>query len=185
MAGSVNKVTPDMLRELLRYDPETGLLYWLKRPSSMFGGGVQNPKSSAAAWNAKWAGSEAFTAVSNGYKYGRIFMANYSAHRVIWTLVHGEWPDADIDHISGDRSDNRLVNLRSVSHRDNCRNMTRSDANKSGVTGVMWDRHRGKWSAAIGGTKLGRFESKSAAISARRMAEKENGYHQNHGKASL
>ena len=114
---SKTKPTPDteILHSLMRYDPETGLLYWKARTSEHFQNGGHLAAHNVAKWNGKHAGKEAFTATKgDGYKHGALFGQNYSAHRIIWKMVHGE--DADrIDHINGVRADNRLLNLRSVS----------------------------------------------------------------------
>jgi hypothetical protein len=100
------------LSKLLRYEPETGRLIW--RPQS---GRVKE-------WNTKYAGQEAFAHVNDrGYRCGRIAGRDYKAHRIIWKLVHGHDPEY-IDHINMDRGDNRLCNLRSVTHAENCAHFT-------------------------------------------------------------
>lgn len=66
------------------------------------------------------------------YAHGKLFYA----HRVAWFLHHGEWPVEDIDHINGDRSDNRIVNLRAATRRENNQNMAINSRNKTGFLGV-------------------------------------------------
>lgn len=178
-------ITPELLRKLLRYDPDTGKLYWLPRTADFFSArSTHSIEHSCCAWNAKNAGKEAFTALSNGYRTGAIFRRNFGAQRIVWAIVHGEWPD-QIDHINGVRSDNRLCNLRSVSGAENQRNMKRPANNQSGHIGVTWDKQRSRWRAEIGGdTKfIGRFRSLGEAVAARKSAENERGYHPNHGRA--
>jgi hypothetical protein len=109
---------------------------------------------------------------------------SYYLHRVIWLLVHGEWPET-VDHIDGDRSNNRLANLRSVSHLENMKNCRRSVRNTSGITGVSFRSADQTWIAYItqDGKRvhLGTFSAMDEAVSARKIAEKQFGYHQNHG----
>jgi hypothetical protein len=112
--------TPEELRQLLRYEPETGKLYWLERPVSMFVDGDHSAGHTCAAWNAKFAGKIAFTATTKwGHKRGRLAGNNFKAHRVAWALYTGNWPNGEIDHINGDPGDNRIENLRVVSSQQN------------------------------------------------------------------
>lgn len=90
---------------------------------------------------------------SKGYLAGSIFHHPYSAHRVIWAIVHGEWPDNDVDHINRNRMDNRLVNLRLAKRCDNCRNRTSRRGSLSKYLGVSFDKSRNRWLARIGAGK--------------------------------
>ena len=180
-------LSPTILRKLLRYDPETGKLYWRERASDLFNGGKYSAEHSCAIWNSRFANKEAFTGVIKaGYKVGSIFIHKFRAHRVIWALVHGEWPKGQIDHKNGSRDDNRISNLRVVTHSENAKNQKRSSRNTSGVTGVFWDERRGKWRAVIMGNGknkyLGRFTDFDEAVAVRKAAEAEYGYHPNHGR---
>lgn len=190
-SGSVVKIskamiTPELLRRLLRYDAATGRLYWRERAADLFAH-CQRPANQCAAWNAQFAGAEAFTAVgSHGYLSGAVFNhTGFLAHRVIWALVHGAWP-IEVDHINGDRCDNRLINLRSVSRSTNTKNKRLSSLNRSGAQGVYWAPHAKKWRAEIKAdgrrTHLGYFVDMHAAIAARAKAEQEQGFHANHGR---
>lgn len=159
------------LLQLLDYDPETGALTWRSRPDH-------------PAFNTRWAGMPAFTAVERGYKQGRIFGALHYAHRIIWRMVTGEVAD-DIDHINGDRSDNRMENLRNVSRTENMRNRRLTARNQTGVHGVRPTDY-GTWQVYIGAggkrTKcVGSFPTKEQAIAARKNWEVKLGYHPNHG----
>lgn len=168
------------LDALLRYNSESGGLVWLERPRELF-----PAERHWKRWNTKFAGRPAFTALAAGYLQGRIFNRSYFAHRVAWALVYGEWPSGDVDHINGTRDDNRLVNLRAVPHVDNCRNQKQRSTNTSGVNGVNWDARCHKWRADITidgvSRNLGRFTNKSDAIAARKNADREHGFHKNHG----
>lgn len=174
-----------ILPKLLRYDPLTGLLYWLPRDQSMFKG---TRSWAAKAWNSQWAGKQAFTAVKeedNRYYIGAIFGDLYRASRVIWALHHGKWPEHHLDHINGDTLDNRLENLRDVPNMVNHRNETMSKNNTSGFNGVYWDKQTGKWRAMIKVNfrtiQLGRFVNFDDAVAARKAANVTYGFTERHG----
>tara|TARA_R110001606_G_scaffold190822_1_gene338772 strand:+ start:384 stop:701 length:318 start_codon:yes stop_codon:yes gene_type:complete len=101
----------------------------------------------------------------------------------------GDWPADQIDHISGDRSDNRIENLREATQTENSRNMKTLANNMSGVMGVSWDKRERHWIATISddnsSVRLGRFKSFEDAVAARKAAEVEYGYHPNHGRPAL
>ena len=175
-------ISPETLRELLDYNPETGDLIWRERPLEMF-----KTERDWNAWNARNAGKKAFTAtISRGYKHGTIFKNGVYAPRAAWVIHHGRWPVHNIDHINGDPSDNRIDNLRDVNQHENMRNASIPKHNKSGVIGVHWSKASNKWTAQItsGGRRihLGVFDSKEDAISARKDAEVKCGYSPNHGR---
>lgn len=166
----------DVLRQLLAYDSETGKLTWLPRSNGR------------AGWNTQFAGTLALNSLGDqGYRRGAIFDRVFLAHRVIWAMVHGEWPD-QIDHINGDRSDNRLSNLRNVTGLENSRNQ-RVRSRISGSIGVHWHNQRQKWQARIGvggsDIYLGLYSDFDHAVSARKDAESEYGFHTNHGRNDL
>lgn len=169
------------LQALLRYEPETGKLFWHERPREMF-----RSNNAWSAWNGRYAGSEAFR-TPNGRRYlvGSINDTMYRAHRIIWRLVTGEEPD-EIDHINGDRADNRWSNLRSVTGSENNRNTQIRANNKSGVMGVCWHKQSQKWAAKIRidgrGMHLGTFPTIEEATAARKAAERRFGFHANHGR---
>lgn len=176
-------VTPALLQEFLRYDPEAGKLYWRPRGEKWFDSAAR-----CAWWNRRFAGQEAFTSPGGGessYRCGAVLGLGLLAHRAIWAVVHGEWPD-QIDHINGDRADNRIVNLRNVTSDENHRNLARSRKNTSGRTGVCHDKRSGKWLAyiCVNGVqkRIGDFVRKDDAIAARVEAEMKHGYHPNHGR---
>jgi hypothetical protein len=102
--------------------------------------------------------------------------------------MHGEFPTYQIDHIDGDGLNNRLENLRDVTQLENLRNMTLYRNNTSGRIGVCFVKREGKWCAQIGtksGSKhLGHFSNFDDAVTARKAAEVELGYHENHGRVS-
>lgn len=171
--------TPDELRQLLDYDPEAGVLVWRERPLEMF-----RRRGDWKRWNTCFAGRTAGARGGYGYIAFQVFGQHFLAHRVAWAIAHGAWPEGDIDHINGDGTDNRIVNLRSVSHAVNLRNMRRPSHNTSGVVGV-YQHPNGKFRALIGSKKnrvhLGYFDAIEDAIAARKTAEARMGYHKNHG----
>ena len=87
----------------------------------------------------------------------------------------------EVDHEDGDGTNNKWDNIRAVTRLGNAKNHRRRDDNTSGVTGVYWDSQCGTWNAQIGRTRIGRFKTKSLAITARVDAQKKQGYHANHG----
>ena len=140
------------------------------------------------AWNTKYAGREALTTIGkSGYMHGTMLGKSYSAHRVIWVMVNGGNPKY-IDHINGDKLDNRLSNLRAVTPKDSAKNMPMCKTNNSGVTGVRWYKRTSRWRSEIfvNGKyiHLGYFKNKFDAILARLTAEKEHDFHPNHGRSA-
>ena len=156
------KTMPDagMLRNVLAYDPDTGIL--TRRAN----------------------GQRADRQMQIGYRSVSVDGAIVYAHRAIWLMTHDTKPE-EIDHINGDRADNRLCNLRGVSKAQNALNKRPSRRNSSGATGVHWSSASQKWKAEIQafGVKehLGVFSNKDDAIAARKAAEARLGFHKNHG----
>ena len=179
---------PEEIRKLLRYEPDTGKLYWRERSAEFFKDGKYSAERECRRWNARYAGEEAFTTGhGEGYRQGSIFSVMYLAHRVIWAIAHNEWPADQIDHINGVKNDNRIENLRAVTNGENSRNLPRRADNSSGVTGVTWHKKALKWTAqiAVNGRllHLGRYAEKDDAVAARKAAEAKYNFHVNHGRA--
>lgn len=176
----------ELLLQLLKYDQDTGRLYWRARPVHMFESKTQSAKHNASIWNGRYADKEAFTAHSSeGYKRGTIDGVHFVAHRIIWKMQTGVNPD-DIDHIDGVRDNNKWANLRNVTRSENLRNLSLSRRNTSGSIGVCPDSRGKVWRAyAWDGNKhvaLGEYAKKDEAIAARQRWESNNFYHPNHGK---
>lgn len=179
-------VSPEILHRLLLPDYEAGLLTWKSRTADMFAGSHKVAEGNCKSWNARRADKPAFHRVhTNGYLCGIIYGRRYYAHRVIWAMHTGVWPN-EIDHLNHDRANNRIKNLREVSHKENSRNQSISISNKSGVTGIHWHVECCKWLANITVNyktiHLGLFVEKDDAIAARKAAEIEYGFHPQHGE---
>ncbi len=120
----MNNLTADRLCAVLDYDPSRGIFVWKSRAS-----------------NRIKVGQEAGSTHGSGYTQINVDGQNYLAHRLAWLYVHGEWPKHVIDHINGDRKDNRIENLRDVPHPINAQNIRRPmSTNTSGFLGVSWSR---------------------------------------------
>jgi hypothetical protein len=169
---------------LLKYDSETGKLFWKERPIELFKGA--RGCAMAPHWNKKHAGKEAFTFVNKtGYRKGTILGQQYEVHRIVWLMGTGEWPSRSIDHIDGDTLNNRLDNLRLASHAENARNMRMRVDNTSGVNGVYWSKSSRKWHAKIRHGRweyLGAFDRLEDAAEARRAANLKYGFTERHGE---
>lgn len=168
----------EVLRQLLRYEPDTGKLFWRKRSADQMN--CIDPRGaewSANQWNSRNANKEAFTASDpSGYRHGKIFGIKYQAHRVIWKLTYGADPNV-IDHENRVTSDNRIANLRNCSVADNSRNYTKPNES-SRYRGVSWVKRDQAWAARISNGKggkrsLGNFQDKIAAAHAYDAAARE------------
>lgn len=176
----------EVLRQLLRCDPDTGMLFWKERGPEWFADKDEKYTARRAAniFNRLYAGKEALTAIGiEGYKYGNLFGRKIYAHRAIYIILHGDF-SGEVDHVNGNRSDNRASNLRAVSRLDNTRNKGLPEGHPTGTLGVLWDR--GRWKSTISlnnrSVYLGRFENFSDAVAARKAAEDKYNFHDNHGK---
>ncbi|WP_444668377.1 HNH endonuclease signature motif containing protein [Cereibacter changlensis] len=187
--SKLREVDPAILRQLLRYEPETGKLFWqLREPEHFDVSEHISQVSNCAKWNARYAGIEAFTSIDDGgYCKGTIFGVAHRAQRVIVAMMLGRWPAVKVDHGNGVRSDNRWCNLTEATNEENAKNCAIRSDNTSGVPGVAFFKQTQKWMAFVrkdGSTKhLGYFADFDGAVAARRQAERENGYHINNGRA--
>lgn len=155
-------VTYERVRKLLNYNPITGVFVWNVRR----GGRV--------------AGSEAGCLKPNGYINIAVDGRAYGAHRLAWLWTHGYLSEHEIDHINRVRSDNRLVNLREVSHQCNVRNSSIRSDNSSGIQGVTYNKSDRRWHSRIdvNGVRIhiGCYKNKIEAAVARWEAENKYGF---------
>jgi hypothetical protein len=173
-------LTPQELQRRLDYNPETGNFIWLPVKRENF-----TSDRIHKSWNSRYAGKRAGTPFQ-GYVMISINKRHFLAHRLAWFHFYGFWPQADIDHINGDRSDNRISNLRDVTRLENRRNSSMHGRNKSGTSGVDWFKPASLWRARIYDAgkevNIGYFKSKEEAVAARLAAQPQYKYHENHGR---
>lgn len=158
------------LQEIFNYDAKSGFLYRKINTSSR--GRI---------------GKCGHLDKSQGYHNVYVDSTRYKTHRIIWKLYYGEFDEnLEIDHINGNRSDNRIVNLQAKTLQENQKNRKISINNKSGVIGVSYNKRQKVWQARIGHNNkdihLGFYLKKKDAVKARKEAEILYGYHQNHGR---
>lgn len=132
-------VSIDRIVAVLRYDRRTGDLFWAV--------GGRKRRMDVPAGNVG----------ANGYRYVRVDGVLICAHRIVWAMHHGDWPEHHIDHINRDQSDNRIENLRPATSSENGGNRPAQANNTSGFKGVSLYRPNGKWRASI--QKDGKFIS--------------------------
>jgi hypothetical protein len=140
----------DMLK-FLRYDSATGGLFWTQNSGKARKDG------------------RAGTVQKNGYL--QVTFAGYrvGAHRVVWRIHAGAWPTKDIDHLNGDRQDNRIENLREVDRTTNMQNLRGPTRNNStGFLGVIPKRNRFVAQIRVDGKRkhLGVFDTPEEAHTA-------------------
>lgn len=156
----------DYLTKVLDYNSETGEFTWKISPSRNIKVGIR-----AGIVN------------KTGYRLISINNIRYKAGRLAWFYHYGEWPSDEtpqIDHINGNRSDDRIANLRQVTDEQNSRNQKVRSTNTSGRTGVQFHKPRSKWVAVIRNNGkyecLGYYAKFEDAVKAREAAEIKYGY---------
>lgn len=106
-----NLPSPAYMRQLLRYDPETGFLYWRPRPVAHFADHGIDAGDAWKAWTARCEGRRAFKSPVNSRLWGSINGQNFATDRVVWAMRYGRWPDGRVIHLDGDGTNNRISNL--------------------------------------------------------------------------
>lgn len=155
------------LRKRLVYNPNNGLLTWKEAPK----------------FHPRLLGEEAGS-VRGDYRVIKLYGKARFAHRIAWWLHYGKYPELSIDHINGNGLDNRICNLREVTHAENMRNTKRCKLNTSGRTGVS--KTKDGYVAYASKDKqrihLGSFSTIEEATAARMAADKILEFHENHGR---
>ena len=156
--AQANEPTAEHLRSVLHYDHATGIF----------------TRKVSTSNNVK-VGDVAGCPDGHGYLNIMVCSRKYKAHRLAWLYMYGEWPNDQIDHINRIRTDNRIANLREVSHKQNLQNAGKYSHNTSGHPGVCWNKRASKWQAQITHNQkdifLGRFATIEEAIAARKAGE--------------
>lgn len=164
-------MTQTELKEILEYNEISGLFIWLVTTGGTRIGDI-------TGWPHSFHDPYRYTII-------KIKQKKYLAHRLAWLYAHGEFPLDQIDHIDGDGFNNRLINLRCVDAAENGKNRKLGKNSSTGVVGVCYCNKSNKWLAQIGVNKkrhnLGYFYLFDDAVVARKVAEKEYGFHENHG----
>lgn len=177
-------ITANNINELFHYN--TGKVCWKKRPRGHF-----NTMAGCNGFNARYKGKEIGTITTHprtGKQYRTIRFCGkaYSVHALVWLIHNGAWHSNTIDHINGNSLDNRIENIREVTQAENLKNKAMYKNNNSGVTGVWLNKKKALWNAYITSNgkrhHIGNFKAFEDAVSARKKAEKEYLFHDNHGK---
>jgi hypothetical protein len=174
------KLTAKVVRELLDYNPDTGVLTWRERDRRWF-------KNIGAwhRWNVCYAGKRTGCLDNRQRRCIGIFGRQYLEHRVVFLWMTGRWPKPEVDHIDHDTTNNKWKNLRKASRKENAKNQSLFRTNKSGHVGIYRCYNWG-YLVQIGVNgrihQLGRFPTMQKAIAARLAAQRQHGFFKNHGR---
>ena len=167
----MKNLTQKRLKYLLSYDRHTGNLTWI------------NPNK----YHKRLAGTTVKCINNRGYITIKIDGKNYLGHRLIWLYMTGRFPLNEVDHIDHCRSNNKWINLRSVTQLENQKNKSKPSNNTSGLTGLSWHKSFKQWEVGIKINQIriygGIFKDYFEACCKRKSMENEHGFHQNHGAA--
>lgn len=132
-----------------------------------------------------YAGRKAGCVSRRGYIQVRKGKDKFMAHRIIWGLHYGAWPESGIDHINGDRIDNRIENMRDETQFANCKNAAKYPRKEPWIATGVNRRENGKWGASVQVNKkkmtIGTYNCHTAAMIARKLFDQSNGFSDRHG----
>lgn len=164
-------VSPALLAETFSYCPETGVLTW-KNSKRAYKNGCEAGRVITDLWG-------------KSYRYVPCGGFKFMAHRIIWAIVKGQWPEHQIDHCDGNGLNNKIDNLRHATNQQNGMNQKKRTP-ASGHTGVRWHKGGKKWNARIKAEgreiSLGLYVNIDDAVAARKAAEKKYGFSEGHGE---
>lgn len=168
-----NSLSRGTILQYLDYDADTGIFTWKSRDASMFTLTTDAYKArEACRWNTRFAGRTAGKIEGKGYLQTSINGKSYMLHRLAWIIMSGSDAEQQIDHIDGDKTNNRWANLRAATQHQNMWNRGKRKNNSTGFTGVT--PKRGKFEAYIdvNGKRnfLGTFTTAEEASSAYKRA---------------
>ena len=184
-------ITQELIKDYIRYIPETGKVYWKTITPNYFYHTIR-PTQFCNAWNTKYAGKEVgcIHKSSDNYHYKviRLRQKNYKLHQIIWFYMTGDWPKYQIDHIDRNPLNNKWDNLRDIPQSQNMKNTNLKSNNTSGVKGISYSKEKRKWEAYISYNSkkynLGRFKKFIDAVWARYIAEIRYGFNKYHQESS-
>lgn len=121
----IETIAAELVHQALRYEPENGFFY------------------------SRRTGQRLIARHGAGYISIRLAGRSWLGHRLAWIYVHGRWPINQLDHINGNRADNRIENLRECTNAQNCQNV-RAHKDGVGLVGITFEKRRSRWTAGIG-----------------------------------
>lgn len=163
-------ISADVLKELVFYDPVTGD-FTLRKATRDKGVGESPEHISPIGYSVVTLPRSVVGTRHQEY-----------SHRLAFLYMTGSFPVGIVDHLDGNKLNNSWDNIKDGNRQDNQKNMKKSAANTSGISGVFWDKSRSKWLVQVGKKFYGRFSVKEDAISKRDCVYKELGYSERHGK---
>jgi hypothetical protein len=158
-------ITQERLKQLITYNKQTGIFIWKYRSENEF---CSNP--AYKKWNTRFANKEAGGIAGRGYWYIKVEKTQQRAHRLAWLYIYGEFPIYELDHIDGNKLNNKIDNLRISSRSQNMQNKRKTSASNSLVILGVRKTPSGKYSSCIGFNKkykyLGTYETPDEAFNA-------------------
>ena len=163
-----NDPTAECIRQILDYNPKTGIFVWKRRSPNVFKDGGHSREHKCAVWNTKFAGKNAGTINNKGYGSIVIRGIAMAAHRLAFLYVNDIYPNDQIDHIDGNRSNNKISNLREAVNGQNRNNAKLQKNNTSGDKNVHYCKSAKKWLVRfnINEKKITVFRSRDLELSA-------------------